>query len=260
MGVYTIVIESDVHSSEEANSALDLASKLAAELDVAWCYAWGRPFACAVMTARSYEAPDGWSGNFQAVAGAIERELRRGYSVATQVIGYNWVWLPSLPLKKVLEVRRLTIAAPEVIKELIELHIRSLKDPSDGRLFLLAKSLEIVGAFFNGSRTIRNEGIQSEMDRLGLSHRLMQSTEWLFNIMNTRFDVRHASDHTSPGVKLHPRISREECKAFEHDSDLIIRAFIGARLGYDEVNTRTIGDPKTRPKWTDDDRLSFDDG
>ena len=137
--------------------------------------------------------------------------------------------------------------APPIVRDLIDLHIRSHKS-DDGALFHLAKSLEIVAAFFqgNGSRASRNTWIEREMTRIGVYGELTQSIEWMFNIANERFDVRHAWDKDSPGVVLHPRMTDQEKHDFTYNADLVTRAFICERLGNrcaDPVaqSTRTAG-------------------
>src|SRR5262249_1360938 len=147
-----------------------------------------------------------------------------------------------------LVARQAYTGAPPIVRELIELHIRSQKS-GDGRLFLLAKALEIVGAFFrgDGSRASRNAGIEAEIRTTGTDNHLTQPVAWLVDIANERLDVRHAWNRDSPGLVLHPRMTTQERNDFTRNADLLIRAFICARLGL-PVPLVGVGDtepPKT---------------
>lgn len=249
IGAYSIAVEREVSSQDEAWSGLHKASQLADEIDVAWCYAWGKPYIARRLQLQAIEAPRKWTGNFRGVEGEIAKQRKSLYFAAVQVVSLDWDWLPQFPLARVLEARKYTVQASPVIRELMELHTRSHKELDDGNLFLLAKSLEIVGAFFRGSRTDRNSGIELEMTAHGLKAHLTRSVEWLFDIMNERFDVRHAWDRDSPGVVLHPRMTPEEKTAFEANADLVVRGFICARLGMDEIPVFGSGAKPTQGYW-----------
>jgi hypothetical protein len=64
-----------------------------------------------------------------------------------------------------------------------------------------------------------------------------QNVEWLFNIANERFDIRHAVDNHAPGVSLHRKLTPVEHRDFGEDATLVVRAFICEQLG---VDTRGI--------------------
>jgi hypothetical protein len=231
IGGYRVVMERLVATQNEARQGLEGSYKLAQELDVAWCYAWGKPLIHVVQGLTLSEAPSPWSGNLVEVEMAIQRQAGGFIVVAQQGLWREYAWWPSLPLERALITRQACLNARPIVRDLIELHIRSHKSV-DGSLFLLAKALEIVGAFFwKGSRASRNAGIEHEMKKVGVHPALTQSIDWLFDIANKRFDVRHAWDKDSPGVVLHPRMTTQERDDFTRNADIVIRAFICERLG-----------------------------
>lgn len=246
IGSYGLVMERAVSLERDAWDALPEACKLANELDVAWCYAWAKPYLAAELQLRETTAPEGWSGNFREVEREIQEELG-GLTGTVAILSRNWVWLPCLPLPRVLSVRAASAKAPPIIRDLIELHVGSHK-ATEGRLFLLAKSLEIVGGHFGTGRKHRNAGIEKEMQRLGLDSQLTQSVEWIFNIMNERFDVRHAWNTGSSA--LHPRMTPQENTEFVMNADLVIRGFVCGRLGIADMPVVIHGDPPSRGRWS----------
>jgi hypothetical protein len=252
IGVYSLLLEREVSTQDEVWSALDEASKLSEELDIAWCYAWGKPYRSVETMLRCIEAPEGWSGNLREVERNIERK-KGGFFVDAAGFAYqHYAWWPCLPLERAVAARRACTKAPPVIRELIELHIRWHKSV-DRELFLLAKALEIVGAYFGKSRADRNAGIEQEMKKLGVNVHLTQTAAWLFDIANERFDVRHAWDKDSPGVVLHPRMTDQEKRDFMFNADLIVRVFICEQLGIDVcIITHYDGEPKQFGRWEGD--------
>lgn len=252
IGVYRLVLERVVSTQDEVWTALHEACKLADELDVAWCYASGKPYYATEFRRVSSEAPRNWSGNLRDVERDIQRETSGAFVAASAFVDLRWAWWPSLPLQRTLTARQACTNAPPVIRELIELHVRSHK-AHDAELFLLAKALEIVGAYFRGSRASRNASIEQTMKQIGVHATLTQTVEWLFDIANERFDVRHAWDKDSPGVALHPRMTDRERTDFINNADLVIRAFICERLGIPlPLITVNHGEPTKPGQWKGD--------
>jgi hypothetical protein len=159
----------------------------------------------------------------------IERQKGGWRTEAVHAAPLHSLRLPFLPLEKVLAVRESLLHASPEIEHLVELHIAAHKSEL-GALFFLAKGLELAGAFFGRRRTARNTGLERELKAIGIAARLTRSVEWLFEIANTRFDVRHAVKPCSP-VSLHPRMNDSERAEFRHNADLLLRGFICARLG-----------------------------
>jgi len=217
-----------------------------------------KPYRADVTRHSSIEAPEGWTGNLRKVEGDIQREAGKGWAAAAMVAQYGWVYFACFPLRVALVARDACIKAPPIIRELIELHVGT-HAVSGGRLFGLAKALEIVGAFFqqgrNASRAARNAGLQAEMKKIGVDSELTRSVEWLFDIANERFDVRHAWKKDSPGVALHPRMTHQELSDFVYNADLVVRAFVCERLGL-ETPMAASGDPPATGVWKDD-KLEF---
>lgn len=233
MGSYRLVLEKEVSTQEEVWSALHGACQIAEELDLAWCYVCGTPFLAMRPSFIDSEAPAHWTGNTREIEVEIHKERGVGYAVATQVVNSHWLSLPFLPLKKVLAVREAYLKAPPVIRDLIELHVAAHKSDR-GNLFFLAKGLELAGAFFGQARADRNSRLQEEMVKIGIASHLTQSVAWLFEMANTRFDVRHVVNGYSP-VNLHPRMTDSERQDFVYNSDILLRAFICQRLGIEII-------------------------
>lgn len=260
LGEYFISVERPVEHQGELTNALMEADKFAAELEVAWCYTWGVPFTALRTMLVEMDAPRGWSGNLSNIQ---KRMIVEESGITYDSIGFESrqsEWRSELPLKSTLTVRASTVAASPIVRELIELHIHS-HQVNDGRLFTLAKALEIVGAFFQQTkraRAARNNGVEQEMLRIGVRNEMTQSVEWLFDIANERFDVRHAWDAGAPGVALHPRLSNQERLDFVKNADLVIQAFICSRLGINVPHlTLNTNRPTSRGRWNGD-VLEFD--
>lgn len=253
IGEYRVSMECPVDSQADVWDGLTAAHRLADEIDVAWCCAWGKPYFRSKLTFVSSEAPNGWSGNLREVEIAIQKENGSGYMVACDMFQSDWQWWWCLPLKWTLDVRRKLLTAPAVLKELISLHVRAHKS-ADEKLLYLAKALEIVGAFFrsDGSRASRNGGVELEMQKIGIAPEFTQPIAWLFEIANTRFDVRHAWDRDSPGVALHPKMSDQERSDFTYNADLVIRAFVCARLDIALYLIKVKhGEPPSHGRWNE---------
>src|SRR5206468_1686386 len=145
IGAYQILLERPVSTQKDVWNALAEAEKIAEEIRVAWCYAWTKPYRADVTHHSSIEAPEGWTGNLRKVEGDIQREAGTGWADLAVAVQYGWAYLACLPLRPALVARDACIKAPPVIRELIELHVGTHAVPG-GRLFGLAKALEIAGA------------------------------------------------------------------------------------------------------------------
>ena len=196
------------------------------------------------------EAPEYWTGNMSDVRAAIQRETSKYYVAAQAVYCEHWSWWPILPLKYVLDVQREYTKAGYELRELINLHVGS-HQTVDGSLFLLAKGLEIVGAQYGTRRSSRNAGVQREMENLGVDAKLTKPIAWLYEMANTRFDIRHAWDNRANS--LHPKLTKHERDEFEQNADLVLRAFIANKLNVPvHIITFQQGSPESHPKWDDD--------
>jgi hypothetical protein len=152
------------------------------------------------------------------------------YFRLSEVKHRRWIGTPRLPLQQLLAIRSAYLTAPMMLRELIDLHV-SAHQAGQGRLFMFAKALEVVGRHYGKDRATRNSGLQAAMTRMGVTLRLKQSIEWLFNIANERFEIRHAVDKDAPTPALHPRITPTERQDFEEGATLIVRAFVCEQLG-----------------------------
>ncbi len=229
LGSYRLSLQRPVTTQEEVRSALREAEEIAEDLDVAWCYVCGRPFFALRQTFVLFEAPDGWTGNVRQVEIEIQKERGLGHTEAMQVFSPHWLSLPFLPLERVLAVRHARLKASAEIQSLVDLHIAAHKS-EHGKLFFYAKGLELAGAFFGRAKAARNSGLENKMVNIGVLPHLTQTVEWLFEMSNTRFDVRHVVNQCSP-VTLHPRMNATERVEFEYNADLVIRGFVCAQLG-----------------------------
>jgi len=233
LGSYRLILERPVSAQEEVWLGLREAEQIAKEVDVAWCYACGTPFFAVPQTMVLVEAPIGWTGNARRVEVEIQKERGLGYAEALQVFWPQWLSFPFLPLERVLVVRDALLKASPEIQCLVDLHIAAHKT-HHGELFFYAKALELAGAFFGQGRSARNSGLQKQVVKIGVAPHLTQTVEWLFEMANTRFDVRHVVNGYSP-VTLHPTMSGSERAEFQFNADLVIRGFICDQLGVDII-------------------------
>jgi hypothetical protein len=110
---------------------------------------------------------------------------------------------------------------------LIQLHLGAMGNlGTEAALLLSAKALEICRALLPG----RNDNQKQKALQLELTNELRHSLHWLFGIANQRREVRHVVLDASSAL-LHPRLSAEERRDFDHDSELVIRGVIAQRLG-----------------------------
>jgi hypothetical protein len=140
------------------------------------------------------------------------------------------------------------------MRALVELHVNAYRIPR-ARLFLLAKALEMVGGIFGNhrERAKRNASVEAEIQRLGIDSQMTKSVEWLFDVANQRFEVRHAWDKNTGAT--HPRIQQRESVEFEANVNRVVRAIVCDRLGL-KPPTINQGPPPATGKW-DGDCLEF---
>jgi len=214
-------------------SALEEATRMADELDLAWCYVCMRPMFAVRRKYLLTEAPSGWTGNTRAIESAIQREKDLPFVAAMQVATRPGSYeLTSLPLASLLKIRDAYLRADSITQELIDLHIQVYK-AERGDLFFLAKALELAGRFFGDTRLARNSGLQNAMVKAGVTAHLTCNVEQLFDLANERYDVRHVVDPDTKGVVLHPRMTWSESEKFRTNADLVVRTVICSRLGVD---------------------------
>ena len=233
---YYLALEKSVASPQELQVAFTEAATIAHQLEYAWCYATGRPFQYLKLMIQPSAGPPGWAGNYQELRITLDREAQSGFALVIDYHHREWSIASFLPLKLALEARKAILHAPHVLRRLVEIHVDAFKNFGQPRFILLAKALEIAGAYYitgeaDKSRKARNKRFQRALRRLGVHKRLTKTVKWLFNISNTRRDIRHAWDHTTTtSLALHPAMSQQEQSEFVRNADLVVRAFICQRL------------------------------
>jgi hypothetical protein len=237
---YYLVLEKSVASPDDLRIAFREAMAIAHELEYAWCYATGRPLHYIKLRVRPSVAPEGWTGNYEELRIKLDQEAQSGFALVVQWRDRAWATTPILPLKLALDARRAILHAPPVLRQLIEIHVDAFKNFGQPRFILLAKALEIVGAYYvtgvGRCRKNRNIGLQNEMTSIGLDTQLTKTVAWLFEMSNTRREIRHAWDHKkTASVALHPSLSDQEQLEFAKNADLVVRAFICQRLSIPRV-------------------------
>lgn len=126
-------------------------------------------------------------------------------------------------------------SAPPVVRSLIELHYRALSSTRlEGRLFFYTKALELVRALLPGADLRAKSGSLPA----SVSSELARSLAWLYDMSNNRFDVRHVVKNPR-GPALHPEMTQNELRDFEHDADLVIRVVVADHLSIDFAIIRT---------------------
>jgi hypothetical protein len=224
---YQVIIEATVSSREEAWKAKFEAFELAEELDRAWVYVCGRPLHPVHLQLQFLDSPRGWSTNAKGVDVRLAQAEGRPYVTLGLIKDRHWIQMPFFPLRESLRVREALRIAPEPTSALVDLHYSALKSlDSNGKLFLLAKGLELSSRLLPGKDKKAREKSLPENIRSAISH----SLDWLFNISNNRFDVRHVVKDPQ-GPQLHQRMTPEERAVFTEDADLVIRTIVCQQIG-----------------------------
>jgi hypothetical protein len=218
---YELAIEATVSSREEAWEAKSKAFNLASDLDKAWVYACGEPLHSVSTTFLFFDAPEGWQTNANEVDIKLAQAGGQPYISSGEEIYRHWVHMPIFPLKEALKILEALKTASEATLALVDLHYGALKSfDSSGKLFLLAKGLELGAKFLGKNKKERDKAIPAHV-KCGLK----QSLDWLFDISNNRFDIRHVVK--DPGkLQLHPKLTGQERADFIYDADLIIRSIV----------------------------------
>jgi len=227
---YSIWIETEVSSPEEIWAKRSTPFELADDLNRVWTYVCGQPINVARFGLVACHAPAAWTTN----AEEIEKDLQAAISGLTykeiSIQTRHWTYCPELPLAKALDVRESYETASDLVRTLIELHYLALtSEVSQARLFFFAKALEIVRGLLNGQNNEQKQNSLPANIRSGLR----KSLRWLFKIANTRADVRHVVQRKVTPPTLHPPMSAQERRSFEHDADLVIRTAVCIQLGHE---------------------------
>ena len=226
---YSIWIETEVSSPEEIWAKRSTAFELADDLNRVWTYVCGQPINAARFGLVACHAPAAWTTN----AEEVEKDLQAAISGLTykeiSIQTRHWTYFPELPLAKALDVRESYETASDFVRTLIELHYSALTSKRlEARLIFFAKALEIVRALLPG----RKDQQKQKSLPVNITSELHESLHWLFGMANTRSDVRHIVQEVT-GPTLHPRMSAQEFRSFEHDADLVIRTAVCMQLGHE---------------------------
>lgn len=226
---YSIWIETEVSSPEEIWAKRSKGFELAYDLNRVWTYVCGQPINVARLGLVAYHAPAAWTTN----AEEVEKDLQAAISGLTykeiSIQTRHWTYCPELPLAKALDVRESYETASDFVRTLIELHYLSLTSvKSEARFFFFAKALEIVRALLP-SRTNRQK---QKLLPVNIASDLHKSLHWLFDMANTRSNVRHVVQKGAITTLL-PQMSVQEGRSFQHDADLVIRTVVCMQLGHE---------------------------
>jgi hypothetical protein len=223
---YELVIEASVSSRDEAWKAKSKAFALAAGLDKAWVYACGEPLHPVSQTFLFLDAPEGWQTNAKEVDVKLAQSRGEPFVISSEEVQRHWVHLPIFPLREALNILEALKTASEATLALVDLHYGALKSlDSSGKLFLLAKGLELGSKFLGKNKKEREKAIPTHV-----RDALKQSLDWLFKISNNRFDIRHVVKDPEK-LHLHPKLTGQERADFIQDADLVIRSIVCQQIG-----------------------------
>jgi hypothetical protein len=226
---YGLKIQSEVNWRNEVSPIRNAAIKLAGELDLIWAFVAGRSLFYKVLHVTRITAPPGWEGNSEAVEKTLP--LKGGF------IDFKWTKSGSsgtplffMPLEQALIAVRAYRSTDVATKRLIRLHYDAMSHlGSESTLLLLSKALELTAALLPGhTRARKQQSLPAEF-RSELRH----SLQWLFDIANTRQEIRHIVERGRRD--LHPKLTKQEREDFRHDAELVVRGAIGSRLGVPHV-------------------------
>lgn len=237
---YSVVIETDVSTPEEIRARRSYAYELADDLNRVWTYVCGEPLNAARLSLVEMDAPPGWITN----APKMEKELQAIISGVTgqlSIVNRHQTYCTDLPLSKALDLLDSYRTSSHAIRTLVELHYSALiSERSEARCFFYAKALEVVRAILHG-RTDKQKQKSLPVD---ITNELHKSLHWLFDMANNRSDARHVVQDNN-GPTIHPRMSAQEIRAFEHDADLVNRTVICMELGQEPFLVRHEKPPTT---------------
>jgi hypothetical protein len=236
---YHVVLEKEVATEQDISVASGEARTIAKELEKVWIYAAARPFNYLRSMIQFYEGPTGWAGNFKEVKQAIRQESQAKLFLDIRHTPRHLAVPPILPLETALKARTAYLTADPVLRDLIDLHVAAFMQLGQPRFFLLAKALEIAGAYYPSpagtyTRAARNAGLQKLVTDAGLAGSLTQTVEWIFDIANRRREIRHAWD--TDADDLHPPLTVQEGEDFVRNADLVVRIFVCTQLSLPVVS------------------------
>jgi len=222
---YSIWIETEVSSYKEIWTKRDSAFELADDLNRVWTYVCGQPINAARLGLVICHAPTAWTTNVEEVEWNLQAGGLTGkVSIRTR----HWAYCQELPLRKVLDILKKYKTAPDIVRELIEIHYLALTSTlPEARLYFFAKGLEIVRKLLPG----KDDQEKQKSLPVDIASDLQQSLHWLFDMANNRSDTRHVILKKVTPPKLLPRMSAQERESFEHDADLFIRTAVCMKLG-----------------------------
>jgi hypothetical protein len=227
LGDYIVLAEGAVRYREDVTHLWNFIHDFAEELDRCWIYSMAQPLFPVVLRVHSLTVPRGWESNLDEIdEDALPWKGDGAWLEFLPDTRKLWTETPVLPLRRALETRERYLKASGPLQTLIRLHHLGLTNPgSEGGLFFLAKALEIARSLIPGRQNRDKEANLFADADVGLR----QSFDWLFEVANTRMDVRHAVRRDRPG-ELHPRLKGGERTEFCADADLLLRTLVCKRF------------------------------
>jgi hypothetical protein len=221
-------MEAAVSTSDAFQEVSSAIRSVAEDLDRFWIYACGEPLEPIVVQISFDTTPSGWQSNEKEVKQYFLRHAKEMFPVVKLGNHRHTIAMPYYPLLPAIEARKACRTAGPLINTLVDLHYNALKfREGHAALFTLAKGLELAVRLLPGrTRQEKHELLPAEAKSL-----LTQPIKWLFEIANTRLDVRHVVQQTPQQTALHPRITGEEATAFKRNADVLLRYIICSRLG-----------------------------
>jgi len=235
LGYYNLSVESVVSTDHEFWKTRGKIFDLIRELNKIWVYVTGYPLSRKVYSSLVIRvtdpgsAPPEWKTNASTVKNDLTKE--QGFLIGGEVniITRSYIWLPAPPLLATLQALERYQNSPEEIRTLVDLHdlfhMDSLAIPV--RLIVMAKALELAAALLPGkTRKQKESALPPEVKQ-----ELNDSLAWLFEIANTRREIRHPVTKNLKDSVLHPTLEVEERKRFCHQSDLVVKSVVCKALG-----------------------------
>ncbi len=224
-GDYQITIKKSIRNNGELQDTHFEITSFIEELDKAWIYSCGHPLSkknFSLSTKRVTIAGgklSGWKNNYQ----KVQESLDKGVAHAKfKLLNPHWAYLDNWPLETSLEIRTKILESNEQIQSLVNLHyFARMVDNGQSRLFLLAKSLELVRSLLPGKDDNSKQKQLPEFVRKNL----LSSFKNIMSLANNRYEIRHIVKNPKT-TTLHERLSSQEIEVFLKDSDLIIKGVV----------------------------------
>ena len=246
VGRYRITIEGSIGSSGEFLSVGSKIRSVAEDLDKFWAYACGEPLNPIQIQLLFQVTHQGWESNEESVKQYLVASCRKPFAVVQLGEKKDWISISHFPLMPALVARDKYQKADPPTQALIDIHYSALKArQGEGKLFLFAKALELAKRLLPGSTNLEKQNSLHPKIQTWLN----QSLDWLFNIANNRYDVRHVVKNPQ-GPTLHPKMTGKEMSDFEHDADLVIKSvvFQGLDLNWPPPYLRQLEDEIKKDK------------